>query len=148
LSSYADDEDFRFVKDYSVRSVVDRWSTTVPGSNNLPWNKSRIAEYLVLGGTSAKAIGSPKTVVDELERWVDIADIDGFNLANVTNPGSFEDIIEFVIPELQRRGLFRTEVEKEGVTAREVFQGSPWLSHDHPGRKFKWAAGEEPPVYS
>ncbi|TVY93670.1 Dimethyl-sulfide monooxygenase [Lachnellula willkommii] len=148
LSTYTDDEDFRFVKDYSVRSVVDRWSSTVPGSDNLPWNKSRIAEYLILGGTGAKAIGSPKTVVDELERWVDIGVIDGFNFANVTIPGSFEDIIDFVLPELQRRGLFRTEVEKEGVTTREVFLNSPWLLEDHPGRKFRWAAGEEPPVYS
>ena len=44
LYTYTDDEDFRFTKDYSVRSVVDRWSSTVPGSNNLPWTKSRIAE--------------------------------------------------------------------------------------------------------
>jgi alkanesulfonate monooxygenase SsuD/methylene tetrahydromethanopterin reductase-like flavin-dependent oxidoreductase (luciferase family) len=44
LSMYTDNEDFRFVKDYSVRSVVDRWSSTVPGSDNLPWTKSRIAE--------------------------------------------------------------------------------------------------------
>jgi alkanesulfonate monooxygenase SsuD/methylene tetrahydromethanopterin reductase-like flavin-dependent oxidoreductase (luciferase family) len=44
LSTYEDDEDFRFTKDYSVRSVVDRWSATVPGSGNLPWTKSRIAE--------------------------------------------------------------------------------------------------------
>lgn len=104
--------------------------------------------YLILGGTGAKAIGSPKTVVDELERWVDIGGIDGFNFANITIPGSFEDIIDFVLPELQRRGLFRTEVEKEGVTTREVFLNSPWLLEDHPGRKFRWAAGEEPPVYS
>jgi len=103
--------------------------------------------YLTLGGTGPKAIGSPKTVVDELERWIDIGDIDGFNFANLTNPGSFEDIIEFVLPELQRRGLFRAKVEKEGATAREVFLGSPWLLEDHPGRKFRWAAGEEPPAY-
>ncbi|RDW73213.1 alkanesulfonate monooxygenase [Coleophoma cylindrospora] len=147
LSSYTDDEDFRFTKEPSIRSVIDRWSKTVPGSENLPWNKPRIAEYLTLGGITPKAIGSPKTVVDELERWVEMTSIDGFNLTNITNPGSFEDIIEFVLPELQRRGLFRTKVEKEGVTAREALLGSPWLLEDHPGRKFRWAAGEEPPIY-
>jgi hypothetical protein len=86
----------------------------------------------------AKIIGSPKTVVDELERWVEIAGVDGFNLSHVVNPGSFEDVIEFVIPELQRRGLFRREVEKEGASVRETFLGQKWLLDDHPGRKYRW----------
>lgn len=143
LSTYTDDEDFRFVKVPAIQSIIGRWSDTVPGSENLKWNKSRIAEYLTLGGMMAKIVGSPKSVVDELERWVEIADVDGFNLAHVTNPGSFEDIIEFVIPELQRRGLFRTKVEKQGATTREVFLGSPRLVEGHPGRPFRWTAESE-----
>lgn len=138
LSTYSDDEDFRFVGLPAIQSIVNSWNSTVPGSENLPWTKSRIAEYLSLGGMGAKIVGSPKTVVDELERWVEIGDVDGFNLAHVVNPGSFEDIIEFVIPELQERGLFRTEVEKKGATAREAFLGSPHLLPDHPGRTFRW----------
>lgn len=147
LSTYTDDEDFRFVGLPAIQSIVNGWNETVPGSKDLKWTKSRIAEYLILGGMGAKIVGSPKTVVDELERWVDVADVDGFNLAHVVNPGSFEDIIEFVLPELRKRGLYRTDVEKEGTTAREAFLGSPWLLEDHPGRKYRWAAGEEPPKY-
>lgn len=64
--------------------------------------------------------------------------VDGFNLGHVVNPGSFEDIINFVIPELQKRGRFRTAVKKEGATAREVFFNQPHLLSDHPGQKFKW----------
>lgn len=88
-------------------------------------------------------------MVDELERWVEISGVDGFNLTYITNPGSFEEIIKYVLPVLRERGLFRIEVEKEGATAREVFlgSGSPWLSKDHYGKKFRWAAGEKPPVY-
>ncbi|TVY84103.1 Dimethyl-sulfide monooxygenase [Lachnellula suecica] len=144
LSVYEDDEDFRFAKDTKIRSAIDRWSKTVPGGENLPWNKSRIAEYLILGGQGGKAVGSPKTVVDELERWVEISGVDGFNLTYLTNPGTFQDIIKFVIPVLQERGLFRTEVEKEGASAREAFLGteSPWLGEDHPGKKFKWEVGK------
>lgn len=80
---------------------------------------------------------------------VEVADIDGFNLVNIVNPGTFEDIIEFVLPELRARGLFRTKVENEGVTARQAYLGGDgWLLHDHPGRKFRWAAGEDPPISS
>ena len=147
LSTYSQDEDFRFTTLPAIQSIVNGWAATVPGSDNVKWTKATIAEYIVLGGMHAKVVGSPKTVVDELERWVEVADVDGFNLAHITNPGSFEDIIDFVIPELQRRGLFRTEVEKEGLTARETFLGSRWLLEDHPGRKFRWYAGEEVPQY-
>lgn len=59
----------------------------------------------------------------ELERWADVADVDGFNLYYLVNPGTFEDIIEFVLPELRKRGLFREEVEKGGIMAREVYLG-------------------------
>jgi FMN-dependent oxidoreductase (nitrilotriacetate monooxygenase family) len=148
LSGYSDDEDFRFSTQPAIHSIVNGWSATVPGGGDLKWTKARIADYLLLGGLGAKIVGSPKTVVDELERWVEVADVDGFNLAHITNPGSFEDIIEFVLPELQRRGLFRTKAAKEGATARESFLGSPWLLEDHPGRKFRWNEGEDAPEYS
>jgi alkanesulfonate monooxygenase SsuD/methylene tetrahydromethanopterin reductase-like flavin-dependent oxidoreductase (luciferase family) len=46
LSTYTDDEDFRFVKVPIIQSIVNGWSETVPGSENLKWNKNRIAEYL------------------------------------------------------------------------------------------------------
>ncbi|KAJ9606724.1 hypothetical protein H2200_008733 [Cladophialophora chaetospira] len=147
LSTYSDEEDFRFVKLPMIQSIVNGWADTVPGSENLKWNKNRIAEYLLLGGMNAKIVGSATTVADELERWVEVSDIDGFNLSHVVNPGSFEDIIEFLLPELRKRGLIRERVEKQGLTAREQFLGSPSLLSDHPGSKFKWEKHEDLPRY-
>ena len=146
LSTYTDDEDFRFVKLPMIQSIIGGWADTVPGSKDLKWNKARIAEYLILGGMNAKVVGSPKTVVDELERWVEIADIDGFNCSHATNPGTFEDIISLVIPELKKRGLFRATV-KTGATAREQHFGQSRLLDDHPGSKFKWPSTREVPEY-
>jgi alkanesulfonate monooxygenase SsuD/methylene tetrahydromethanopterin reductase-like flavin-dependent oxidoreductase (luciferase family) len=51
LSTYGDDEDFRFVKLPAVQSMVQRWSETVPGTEGLKWTKSRIADFILLGGT-------------------------------------------------------------------------------------------------
>ena len=93
---------------------------------------------MLLGGVMPKFIGCPKTVVDLMEQWIDEGNVDGFNLSHIVNPGSFEDIIEFVIPELRERGLFRAKPEKEGVPAREVFFGQARLLDDHPGHQFKW----------
>lgn len=147
LSGYSDDEDFRFTDSPRLQSMVRRWSETVPGTENLPWTKRRIVEYIALGGLGAKAIGSAKTVADELERWVEVSGIDGFNIAHIQNPGTFEDVIEFLLPELRARGLFRTRVERQGASAREVFIGSERLPEDHPGSRYKWRAGEKVPSY-
>ena len=66
---------------------------------------------------------------------------------HITNPGSFIDIIDYLLPELRRRGRFRNGVEKEGATARETFLGTRRLPEDHPGSKYKWRAGEKVPQY-
>ena len=147
ISSYGDDEDFRFTEAPRVQSIVKRWSATVPGTDNLPWTKRRIAEYICLGGLGGKIVGGPKKAADEIERWVEISGIDGFNLAHITNPGTFEDIIKYLLPELRRRGIFRNEAPKEGATAREAFIGTRRLPDDHPGSQYKWPAGEKIPKY-
>ena len=62
-------------------------------------------------------VGTPEEVVDRLEEWFNAGAADGFNILPPTYPNDFDDIIRLVIPELQKRGLFRTEYE--GNTLRE-----------------------------
>lgn len=62
-------------------------------------------------------VGSGKDVADQLEHWFTERACDGFVIAGTHMPGSFEDFVRFVTPELQRRGLFRTEYA--GATLRE-----------------------------
>ena len=56
-------------------------------------------------------IGTPSQVVDEMEHWFKDGACDGFNVMPAWLPGSLTDFVDLVIPELQRRGLFRTEYE-------------------------------------
>lgn len=151
LSKYTDDQDFRFVELPAVRSMVNHWASTVPGSDGKKWDKRTIAEHLILGGNGVKIIGSPKTVADELERWVDVADVDGFNLSFASNPGTFDDIITYLLPELQRRGLFWSDYAVKGGTFRENLYATPGqnrLPESHPGSRFAWKEGEEVPKYA
>lgn len=67
------------------------------------------------------SIGSPKTVVDELQRWIDETDVDGFNVSAAISPGSFEDVIKWVVPEMKRRLVFWDPKKAEGKTMRENF---------------------------
>lgn len=92
--------------------------------------------------------GSPTTVADELQRWIDVADVDGFNLSYATIPGTFEDIIEHLLPELHRREVFQKEYAVPGGTLREnLGLAGPRLAESHHGSQFKWRAGEDAPEY-
>ena len=61
--------------------------------------------------------GTPATIADTLEEWLTTGAADGFNIMPPVLPQSLDDFVEMVIPELQRRGLFRTAYE--GTTLRE-----------------------------
>lgn len=56
-------------------------------------------------------IGTPSQIADEMEHWFKDGAADGFNVMPAWLPGSLTDFVDLVIPELQRRGLFRTEYE-------------------------------------
>lgn len=62
-------------------------------------------------------IGTPARIADELQAWFEGQGADGFNVLVPHLPGGLEDFAGLVVPELQRRGLFRTEYE--GTTLRE-----------------------------
>lgn len=150
LSKYADDEDFRFSDNAppAVRSMVNHWALDSP--QGVTWNKKTIADWLVLGGNGAKVIGSPSTVADELARWIEVADVDGFNLSYASVPETFRDIIALLIPELRRRGVFWDDYAVPGGTLRENYFGRPGgnrLADNHPGAQYFWKAGEAEPEY-
>ncbi|WP_024677458.1 LLM class flavin-dependent oxidoreductase [Pseudomonas syringae] len=62
-------------------------------------------------------IGTPAQIADELQTWFEHGAADGFNVLVPHLPGGLEDVAQLLVPELQRRGLFRTEYE--GTTLRE-----------------------------
>ena len=73
--------------------------------------------YLGSGLTGSARIGTPNDIADVMQEWFEASACDGFNITPATLPGGGEDFVDMVVPELQRRGLFRTEYE--GKTLRE-----------------------------
>ena len=71
-----------------------------------------------LGGYGGNAfVGTPVTIADEMEEWLVSRGSDGFNVMFPYLPQGLDDFVDRVVPELQRRGLFRREYE--GATLRE-----------------------------
>jgi long-chain alkane monooxygenase len=138
LSGYDPDQPLRYVQTEAVRSAVETFTTADPARE---WTPREIARFVGIGGRGPVVVGSPATVADEMERWIGEADVDGFNLAYAITPGTFEDIVEYLVPELQDRGLLRTAYE--GTTLRENLYGpgQARLRDDHPGARYRAADG-------
>jgi len=69
------------------------------------------------GRTSRTSGGTASDIADELQQWYESGAADGFVISPPFLPGGLEDFVDEVVPELQRRGLFRTAYE--GVTLRD-----------------------------
>lgn len=58
-------------------------------------------------------VGTPESIADQIEQWFHTGAADGFNLMPPILPDSLDNFVDHVIPELQRRGLFRTRYTAE-----------------------------------
>lgn len=76
--------------------------------------------------------GTPDKVANWLEELIDYTDADGINLIQHFSPGTFRDFAEFIVPELQQRGRYRTAY-RHGETLRERLYDRPGQKHALPG---------------
>lgn len=76
-----------------------------------------VAHRMLLGRGHWMVVGTAADVADEMQRWFEGGACDGFNILAPTHPAGLDDFVEMVVPELQRRGLFRTAYG--GMTLRD-----------------------------
>lgn len=104
--------------DYPVpENGKGRWEQVVRlGQKENLTLRQLVLRYNVVRGHRV-VIGTPTQVADQIEDWFRQGVVDGFNLIPPLNPGFLEDFVDLVVPELQKRGIFRTEYE--GRTLRD-----------------------------
>lgn len=139
LSKFSDDEDFQFNGPPAIQSMISAWTATVPGTEGVEWTKKHVLQQLAISGAHPRAIGSPETVANIMQTWIDEARVDGFNISYATTPGTFDDLIQHLWPELRRRGVLQEEYA--GASMRENFmqdgkgprarEGHPALGYRH-----------------
>jgi FMN-dependent oxidoreductase (nitrilotriacetate monooxygenase family) len=100
------------------------------------WTVREVAEHVSIGGIGPVLVGSPATVADQLESWIDETDLDGFNLTFVVRPETFENVADLVVPELQRRGRYK-KAYAEGSLREKLF-GRARLDDRHPAAEYRW----------
>jgi FMN-dependent oxidoreductase (nitrilotriacetate monooxygenase family) len=96
------------------------------------WSVGDLGRHAAIGGLGPTLVGSGEEIADALQSWVEETDVDGFNLAYAITPGTWEDIIEHVIPVLRARGAYPEGYEPG--TLREKLHGrGPRLPDEHRG---------------
>ncbi|QRY77839.1 LLM class flavin-dependent oxidoreductase [Pseudomonas sp. PDNC002] len=89
--------------------------TELAGRENL--TLAQLGRRIAGGRGHYSLIGTPAQITDELQAWFEGGAADGFNVLVPHLPGGLEDVANFVVPELQRRGLFRRDYS--GSTLRD-----------------------------
>jgi hypothetical protein len=95
-----------------------------------------------IGGLGPFIVGSAAEVADHLQEWVEDTDVDGFNLAYAITPGTFEDVVQYIVPELQRRGAYPTDYAP-GTLRHKLHGAGDRLPADHRGARYKIGARVE-----
>ncbi len=114
LSNYDLDAPFP-LKDIEIKSSRQQMMFEIAAKHH--FSIRQLYEYIASARGHWTLIGTPEQVVDQLQEWFENEAADGFNVLPPTTPAGLNDFVDFIVPELQRRSLFRTEYE--GTTLRE-----------------------------
>ena len=134
FSNYDPDHEIKYIETNAVKSMLEVLTKSSP---NKKWTVRELANFAGIGGMGPVVVGTPEQIADTFEEWIDETDIDGFNLAYAITPGTFIDFTELVVPELQSRGVFKTEYE-EGVYREKLFgKGQARLPENHIGSSYR-----------
>jgi len=137
FSKYGLDDIVRYIENDAIRSAVEALTVADPDRS---WTIREIAEFAGIGGMAPVLIGDPAQVADALEGWVRDTGVDGFNLAYAVTPESFADVVEFVVPELQRRGIYKKDYAAGTLREKLFGAGRARLPADHPAQSYRHTA--------
>jgi len=130
FSRHALDDTIEYMDTDAGRTALASFSAADPDRK---WTVREAAQFIGLGGRGPVIVGDPAQVADQLEAWLDETGIDGFNLAFALAHESMRDVVDLVVPELQRRGRYPKEYAS-GSLRNKLFGKGDRLDATHPGR--------------
>lgn len=133
FSQYQPTDKVEYIQTNAIQSLLDSYVNADP---ERVWTIEEIANWNSLGGNGPVLVGSAETVSDALQQWVEDTDVDGFNLAYILAHQTFADVVEFIVPELQKRGVYQTSYA-QGTLREKLFGAGPYLPENHRGTKYR-----------
>ncbi|MGO4438835.1 LLM class flavin-dependent oxidoreductase [Rhizobium sp. RAF56] len=131
FGQYAPTDALKKVETNAIVSMVEHFA-----GKDKAWTVEELAKWGGIGGVGPVFVGSPSTIADILQEWVEETDVDGFNLAYAVTPESFEQAVDLLVPELQKRGVYPTAY-KPGTLREKLFGEGPYLPKNHPADAFR-----------
>jgi alkanesulfonate monooxygenase SsuD/methylene tetrahydromethanopterin reductase-like flavin-dependent oxidoreductase (luciferase family) len=117
FSRYPLDATIEYIDSDAGRTALASFSQADPDRK---WTVRQAAQFIGLGGRGPVLVGDPRQVASQLESWLDDTGIDGFNLAFAVAHESMRDVVELIVPELQRRGRYQRDYTS-GTLRRKLF---------------------------
>jgi FMN-dependent oxidoreductase (nitrilotriacetate monooxygenase family) len=137
FSRYPLDAELEHIRTEAIHSVIDSFTIDDPSRR---WTVRELAEKVGIGGRSPLLVGAPERIAERLIAWADETGVDGFNLAYVVSPESFEDFVELVVPELQRRGRYKLAYRPGTLREKLYGAGRSRLPPTHPAATWRISA--------
>lgn len=132
------DQPLPYFESNAIRSGVE--TLAKEASIQKLWTARDLARDTIVGGSTTTLVGTPDQIADALQQWQRDTDCDGFNISHAIRTETFTDFIDLVVPELQRRGVFK-RAYGEGTYREKLFgKGRSHLAAPHPA-----AAVRQPP---
>ena len=138
LSKYDLDAPITNIESNAIQSTAATISSGT-GADDGAWTVRKLGEWTGIGGFGPILVGSGKQVAEQLAQLQDDTDVDGFNLAYAITPGTFTDIVDYVVPELQKLGRYKTEYTL-GSLRHKLFGAGDRLPDDHRGASYRLGA--------
>lgn len=132
LSTYELDEPITNIESNAIQSTASAISA---GTDEGSWTVETLGRNTGICGFGPVVVGSGESVAEQLIEIEDITGVDGFNLAYAVTPGTFEDFVEFVVPELHRRGRYKTAY-RQGTLRNKLHGRGDRLPAEHRGARF------------
>jgi len=136
FSRYPLDATIEYMETDAGRSALASFSQADPSRQ---WTVGEAARFIGLGGRGPVLVGDAAQIADELEAWVAETGVDGFNLAFAVAHESMRDVVEHVVPELQRRGRYPLDYAP-GALRHKLFGRGPRLDARHAAQQVRIAA--------
>src|SRR6201992_3669785 len=132
FSTYDLDQQGRHVENDAGRSAMDNITRAAP---DRVWTVREVAQHVGVGGIGPVAVGTPEKVADAIEAWFAQTAGDGLKMPFAVSPGDFADITDMLVPELTRRGRYKTAY-KQGTLREKLFgAGRAQLAASHPAAR-------------
>jgi FMN-dependent oxidoreductase (nitrilotriacetate monooxygenase family) len=134
LAKHGLDTPLSFVKNESNNSTAEGLTKR---SEGVVWTPRMISEHLH-SGRGAIFAGTPSEVADDMESWMDETGVDGFNLSRGISFATFEDVVDMLVPELQRRGRYKKNYAEGTLRQKLNGHGGARLPTAHPADAYRW----------